>query len=59
MKGKLIMKIELTYKEPETNLKEYTHTEIYEESEIDEALEERAAVIAHGYEIVHWRLLPN
>ena len=59
MKGKLTMKIELTYKEPETNLKEYTRTEIYEESEIDEAITEHAAVIAYGYEIVYWRLLPN
>lgn len=51
------MKIELTYREPETQIAGYFHTEFYDESEIDEAMEARQAVVDYGYEIVHWRLL--
>lgn len=53
------MKIELMYKEPETQLTAYQYHSIYDESEIDEAVEELMAAREFGYEIVIWRLIPN
>lgn len=51
------MKIRLTYAEPGTKITAYIHTVIYDESEINEALEELTAARDMGYEIREWKLL--
>lgn len=51
------MKIELMYKEPETQISAYMFRTVYDESEIEEACEERAAAERAGYEIAIWRLI--
>ena len=51
------MKIELQYKEPETQIAAYIFNFVYDETEINEACEERAAAERAGYEITIWRLI--
>lgn len=51
------MKIELQYKEPETQIAAYIFNSVYDETEIDEACEERTAAERAGYEITIWRLV--
>lgn len=51
------MKIELMYKEPDTQISAYMFRTVYDESEINEACEERTAAENAGYEIVIWRLI--
>lgn len=51
------MKIELQYREPETQIAGYIFNVVYDVSEIDEAKEERDAAERAGYEITIWRLV--
>lgn len=51
------MKIELQYREPETQIAAYIFNMVYDVSEIDEAREERDAAERAGYEITIWRLV--
>ena len=51
------MKIELQYREPETQIASYIFNAVYDVSEIDEAKEERDAAERAGYEITIWRLV--
>lgn len=51
------MKIELQYKEPETQIVGYIFSAVYDKTEINEACEERAAAERAGYEITIWRLV--
>lgn len=51
------MKIELQYKEPKTQIAGYIFNAVYDETEIDEACEERATAERAGYEITIWRLV--
>lgn len=59
MKEQKNMKIELMYKEPGTQIEAYMFHTIYDEKDIDEACEERAAAEHAGYEIAIWRLIHN
>ena len=51
------MKIELQYKEPKTQVAGYIFNAVYDETEIEEACEERNAAERNGYEITIWRLV--
>lgn len=51
------MKIELQYKEPETQVAGYIFNAVYDISEINEAYEEYDAAKRAGYEITIWRLV--
>lgn len=51
------MKIELQYKEPETQIAGYIFNAVYDESEIDEACAELTSARNLGYEITIWRLV--
>ena len=51
------MKIELQYREPGTQIAGYIFSAVYDETEINEACEERKAAERHGYEITIWRLV--
>lgn len=51
------MKIELQYKEPETQIAGYIYSNVYDESEVKEAVEELEAARRAGYEITIWRLV--
>lgn len=57
MKGRKNMKIELQYKEPETQIAGYIFNAVYDETEIKDAREERDAAERAGYEITVWRLV--
>ena len=57
MKGRKNMKIELQYREPETQIAGYIFNAVYDEKDINEALEERNAAERAGYEITIWRLV--
>lgn len=51
------MKIELQYKEPETQIAGYIFNAVYDAEDVEEALEERNAAEQAGYEITIWRLV--
>lgn len=51
------MKIELQYKEPETQIAGYIFNAVYDAEDVAEALEERNAAERAGYEITIWRLV--
>ena len=51
------MKIELQYKEPETQISAYIFSAVYDETEITEAVAELTAARKSGYEITIWRLV--
>lgn len=51
------MKIELQYREPETQIAAYIFNSVYDATEVEEALEERNAAENAGYEITIWRLV--
>ena len=53
------MKIELQYKEPETQIDGYVFSAVYDAEDIKEAREERDAAERAGYEITIWRLVHN
>lgn len=57
MKGRKNMKIELQYKEPETQIAGYIFNAVYDAKDSAEALEERNAAERAGYEITIWRLV--
>jgi hypothetical protein len=57
MKGRKNMKIELQYKEPETQIAGYIFNAVYDAEDSAEALEERNAAERAGYEITIWRLV--
>ena len=51
------MKIVLQYREPGTKIKGCYFTAVYEEEEIEEAMEELKGAKAIGYEITVWKIL--
>lgn len=53
------MKIELQYREPETQIAGYIHNAVYDATEKDfkEAVEEMLAAKRHGYEVTIFRLV--
>ena len=53
------MKIELSYREPDTQIPGYIFNAVYDASEIKEAREEHDAAKANGYQITIWRLVPD
>ena len=57
MKEQNIMKIELQYKEPGTQINGYIFNAVYDAEDSAEALEERMAAERAGYEITIWRLV--
>jgi len=57
MIGERLMKIELQYKEPGTQIKGYIFNAVYDTTEVYEAIEEREAAERAGYEITIWRLV--
>lgn len=57
MIGERLMKIELQYKEPETQIKGYIFSAVYDAEDVHEAREERDAAERAGYEITIWRLV--
>ena len=52
-----IMKIELQYKEPGTQIKGYIFNAVYDEEDYKEACDERQAAEKLGYEITIFRLV--
>lgn len=57
MKGRKNMKIELQYREPETQIAGYIFNAVYDAEDVKEAREERDAAERAGYEITIWRLV--
>lgn len=57
MKGRKNMKIELQYREPETQIAGYIFSAVYDAENVQEAREERDAAERAGYEITIWRLV--
>lgn len=51
------MKIVLKYQVPETSIKGYKFSAIYDESEVREAVEELYSARKFGYEITLWTLV--
>lgn len=51
------MKIILEYREPETTIGAYIYSSVYDETEIEEALQELYAAKRAGYQISKWQLV--
>ena len=59
MIGERTMKIELQYRDHDTQIPAYIFNAVYDAKDVREAREERDAAERNGYEITIWRLVPD